>query len=329
MKKIWKRFLSVALAVCLAMVSLMPCFAEEEVDPLDSVRWGYVYDEAESNALLYFILPADVQMGAEDAAFAIQEEQTQSYTGTMADFATRALAEGKTLATLCLPEQARKVEFCFAEGAFVLADGTPTAAFTESRHSIEKNWEMDTAFPSESLRLLSPKGKALEGAALRFYFSGMEKLPEDLFTLEKVENGTTTLLADRMEITEGEGALVTTAAAGCATYIVRYDGKALYRADLDVLNDREYKSLTAKDRVLSILAGIGLLPLLPVELIVGFVGGFAYGMVCTPMLTCVFVPLLLFAPLIAPIGGVVCGVKGAGALAGAWADTFRRLMAGK
>lgn len=320
MKKIWKRILSAVLAVCLAVVSLTPCFAEEEVNPLDEVQWGYVYGDKDCNGFLFFILPADIQMGAQSVAFSEKDwSEKQIYSGTMADFETRTLPDGGTLAMLCLPEKKSNINFYFAEGAFVFADGTPSQAYTASSTEIGRSWKLDMAFPSESLRIFSSKGKTLEGNAMRFSFRRMERLPEDLFTLERVENRTTSRMDARVEITDGEAALVTTAVAGSATYIVRYNGKDLYKTDVQVLDDEDYKSLVARDKVVAVLAGTGMVPLLPVVAVTGFVGGFGAGIVLLP-LAVIIPPLLAFVPLFGPYLGVTMAQE----WTQTWMDMIRR-----
>lgn len=319
MKKIWKRILSAVLAVCLAAVSLTPCFAEEAVNPFDAVQWGYVHGDKDCNGFLYFILPADVQMGAQSVAFSERKYGKQVYAGTMADFETRALSEGGTLAMLCLPEKESNVDFNFAEGAFVFADGTPSQAYTVSSSVIGRSWELDMAFPSESLRIFSPEGKTLEGNTIRFSFSGMKRLPEDLFTLEKVEKGTTSRLSDRMEITDGKAALVTTAVAGSATYIVRYNGQDLYKTDVQVLDDAAYKALLSKDNAVSRMVGTVMIPLLPVVAVTGFVGGFGAGIILLP-LAVFFPPLLAGVPILGPYLGVTTAQE----WTQTWIDLIRR-----
>lgn len=320
MRKIWKRILSAVLAVCLAVVSLTPCFAEEAVNPLDEVQWGYVHGDKKCDGFLYFILPADIQMGAQSVAFSERKYGKQVYAGTMADFETRALSEGGTLAMLCLPEKESNVDFNFAEGAFVFADGTPSQAYTVSSSVIGRSWELDMAFPSESLRIFSPEGKMLEGNTIRFSFSDMDELPEDLFTLEKVEKGTTSRLSDRMEITDGKAALVTTAVAGSATYIVRCNGKDLYKTDVQVLDDAAYKALLSKDNAVSRMVGTVMAPLLPVVAVTGFVGGFGAGLILGPVMAVAFLPAIAGLPIIAPYLGVTTAQE----WTQTWIDLIRR-----
>ena len=318
MKKIWKRILSAVLAVCLAVVSLTPCFAEEAVNPLDDVQWGYIHGDREYDGFLYFILPADIQMGAQSVAFFKMEDDEQVYSGTMADFETRTLPDGGTLAMLCLPEKKSYMNFYFAEGAFVFADGTPSQAYTARSSVIGRSWELDMAFPSESLRIFSPEGKTLEGNTIRFSFSDMDELPEDLFTLEKVEKGTTSRLSDRMEITDGKAALVTTAVAGSATYIVRCNGKDLYKTDVQVLDDAAYKALLSKDNAVSRMVGTVMAPLLPVVAVAGFVGGFGAGLILGPVMAVAFLPAIAGAPILGPYLGVTTAQE--------WTQTWMDLI---
>lgn len=292
MKKLCRKLLSAALAVFLALVGVFPCFAKDGTPPSPDVEWLYVDGSGVNNGLFYFILPGDVRLGEMSASFAVHgKDGVPLYSGTMADFETRALSDGRTLALICRSQDALYGQLHFGEGAFVRADGTPFAAFA-TNYSDANRWSLDADFYAEQLlRISSTHGTTVEGKKMRFSFWNMEELPEDLFTLEKCAQGETTLLADRAEITDDTAALVTTAEVGSAEYIVRYDGKEVYRTYANVLSAKEYRALLVKDRMLSAMLGLALIPCLPIYLGKGFVNGIAASIILAPM--AIFSPLII------------------------------------
>ncbi|MGN0636108.1 MAG: hypothetical protein ACI4I5_07785 [Acutalibacteraceae bacterium] len=299
MKKWMKRVLCFVLTVCLALAGAAICFAEEVPENPGIQSCLVLSDGSAENALCYFTIGGDVCAGDENAAFCVEEKVEESqaaqvlYSGTMADFDTREMTdaetgETKTLYLLCLPESALYGILYFGAGAFTRPDGTPYGDLRVHYDDISYWYTGIDSSLNGAFRVLNPEDDCVQSDCVGFGFRGMDSLPQDLFRLEKTDgSGNTVTVSERVE--EGHSALRTVAEAGTTVYTLRYGDKAVYTDTVNALSEEEFQTLLRKDRVLSVLKGLGTVPCLPIyivkELLIACIGGPILCMI-PPMLAC-------------------------------------------
>ena len=318
MKKWMKRVLCFVLTVCLALAGAATCFAEEAPENPEIQSHLVLSDGSAENALCYFTIGGDVCAGDENAAFCVEEEVEGSqaaqvlYSGTMADFDTREMTDAetgevKTLYLLCLPERALFGRLYFGAGAFTRPDGTPYGDFRVG-YQTRYGWtHCVTSSLSGAFRVLNPEDDCVQGDCVGFQFCEMDSLPQDLFRLEKTDgSGNTVTVSERVE--EGHSALRTVAEAGTTVYTLWYGDKAVYTHTVNAISEEAFQTLLRKDRVLSVLKGMGTVPCMPIYAVVGLAEG-VVGSAVFSLFSLIFPPLILIVIPCCCFSGLWVGIR--------------------
>lgn len=324
MKKWMKRVLCFVLTVCLALAGAAICFAEEAPENPELQSHLVLSDGSAENALCYFTIGGDVCAGDENAAFCVEEKVEGSqaaqvlYSGTMADFDTREMTDAetgevKTLYLLCLPESALYGRLYFGAGAFTRPDGTPYGDLRVQYDDIGYWYTGIDSSLNGAFLVLDSEADCVQSDCVGFGFREMDSLPQDLFRLEKTDgSGNTVTVSERVE--EGHSALRTVAEAGTTVYTLRYGDKAVYTDTVNAISEEEFQALLRKDRVRSVLKGLGTVPCLPIYAVVGLAEGFV-GSGLFSWISLIFPPLILVIVPYCCFSGLWFGIE-------KWADTI-------
>lgn len=326
-----KKMLSLLLAAIITVCAAFACAAETETDDSFTVNDGVLewfkaayYDDL----CTLFILQSDTLFAMQpDAQFTLYaydqetEQPTESASGSTSQWTCSSFtdADGAEHTVWTLPDMPRDARYLrFAAGAFIDTEGTLSpemcAKYTLVAHTDQEPW-YDTAL--KKLALTKTEADLIEGEAI--CWSQNEKhLPASYFSV-RIENeeGVTFVTPEY----DDQNDLWISAAAGTAEYTLLVCGQQIGAPQVvSALSRTEFEAMYKKDRRLSVLAGIALIPCLPLFMIgYGILGG-----VVASVISLCFTPSVVLTPITVPAFSIL--YFGEGAVA--WWETIAGLIRG-
>ena len=299
-----KKLISLLLAAILTFGAALTCAAQDDnIDHAavnaEQLQWFKMINR-EKTCMLFIPQSKALFAMQPDAQFTVygKEQDTEQLTalksGSTAQWSRREFtdANGRNYAAWTLSDMPDSIcRLQFAQGAFTDKSGDPSPEMSaEFSAYVNTNGVSCRSAALRKLQTVKTDTQLVEGEYISFtHYSA--KIPAAFFGVQaKTDHGDLFIAAEY----DAYGDLTFPATAGHVQYTLLFFGQPIDQTEaIYALSREDYANLHQKDRSVSILKGIALIPCLPVFLLIGGLGGSA----AAAALSVAFTPTLVLLPL--------------------------------